>query len=144
MRGAALPAASVAVTPAPVATLVASTLVAIAGLASVALLARFHRRRAVRHNGRGAFAGRCRLRPAEILVTAAPALPMPFALGILAGFARRGFTCAGRLRAFGGTIGATGPMTIVTLRPPFIRTPTRAPDFDQLGLGWRRGCGCFS
>ena len=166
MRRAALPAASVAVAPAPVAALVppavASTLVAIAGFAPVALLAslaveaiarpgipvfpplvaRFRRRRAVRHNGSGGFAGRCGLGSAEILVTIATPMPVTLALGAIGGFARRGFAGRGRLRAFGSTIRTAMPMTIMTRRTALVGAATGAPDLDQFGLRGR--CGCFS
>jgi hypothetical protein len=170
MRGAALPATLVAITPAFVtAALITATLVASATLATfvavatevasvsvlvasfafealartaIPVLARYGS--AIRRNWRRAFAGRRGLGPSEILMTLTPAMPMPFALGALTAFARRGFAGGGERRALGRTIRATMPIAIVTRRPPFIRTSAGAPDFDQFGLGWRRASrGCF-
>lgn len=156
MRRAAFPAAPVAVAPAPalVPAAVASTLVAIARFAPVSLLAslavdaiarpgipvfppllaRLRRRRAVCHNRRSAFAGRCGLGPAEILVTIATPMPVTLALGAIGGFARGGFASRGRLRAIGRTIRATMPLTIVTLWSPFVGAAAGAPYLDQFSL----------
>jgi hypothetical protein len=159
MRRTIFPPASVATA----AALVPSTLLAIAGFAFVALvlatfavetftrpailvtfptlLAHFRRRCAVRHNKRGSFAGRCGLRPAEILVTIATPMPVTLAFGAIAGFARLSFAGRGRLRAFGGTIGATISPAVVARRAALIGAAAGAPDLDQFGL--RRRCGCF-
>ena len=168
MRRTVFPAAAVAA--ASVTALVAPALIAIAGLAFVPLLfaalafetlarpaifvlAHFTRRRAVGsgRNCRRAFAGRSGLGSAEILVTVAPALPVPFALGAIAGFAGCGFSgCGfaggGGLHTIGGPPVAAMmlPIAIVARRPPLIGPATGAPDLDQFGLGGCRGCGCFS
>ena len=163
MRRTAFPAASIAVASASVAAtlvpaLVASTVFAIAELAFVPVSAmsfaidaiawrptllaitRFPCRRAIRCGGGCNSAIRRRLtgtKFAEITVTVAPSMPVTFAFGAVACFARHSFTGGSRLRALGSAIGATMPIAIVTLWPTLVRPATGTPDFDQFGL---RGC----
>lgn len=161
MRRATLAATAVApVTPLVAAALagvvaiteLAFVLVAAASLAFEAfarpifpILARFARGRAIGRNGRRAFDGHCGLWPAEILVTATPAVPLALIAFAGCGLARYGFAGRSWLRAFGGPL-VTAMMlavAIVTRRPPLVGTSTGTPDFNQFGFGRCSGNRCI-
>ena len=73
-------------------------------------------------------------------MTVAPSVPVPLALGAVAGFAGRGFACDGRLGGGCGAIRTAMPVAIMARRPALVGAATGPPDLDQFGLGGRGGC----
>src|SRR5581483_6508477 len=158
-------AASIAVAPAPVTAFItalvaaslAPSIVALARLASIAILvAVFLAALAVEALARPAvslparFRRRCRIRGTrwrairrligasftKITMTVTPSMPMALAPGAFALFAARRHGCAGS-RALVAAMSST----IVTLWTPLVRASAGTPDLDQFWFGRRRGSG---